>query len=415
MSRRNKNSATSVILSILSVLFVALVFGVVYKFSNELNEDLKNFYVEYNGKRIVSTESRVTFDLDSDNRFDCKYNSNSDNAFNLKIVPNVNDETDFSYTVDGKNYKFSAIKDLTSCFSIDKQNNYFIISFPYDFSMQNVLDSLYSTSEVIIPENIILSQYYFTMIISDYNNKTAYNVDFNFNIKVYDISFINDGNVVKTEKVVENYRITAPNDLEKEGYTFNGWTNSAGEIVDFSVYKACENMTFTSSFSLNTVTVSFAWKLESSDSGYNPGTGSGGSSGGSSGGTESFSVNTYNAVPYWGSIDDSTTYGSFSSNTVSLTVHNLGKTVTFTIDSGYEFLSVSLVSYTSDDSGIAEYSSSPIAASVLDNTITVSLSSVPLSNSSYILYVHVKATDSGSGGGGSSGGGSSSSGGSVSF
>ena len=179
MSKKN-SAATNTIVAILSILFVIAIVGFVFKFTNGLNEDLKTFYLEHNGKQIVTSESNMTFDINSEHRFNCKYISNPDNnTFNLKVVPNVTEETDFEFTVDGKSYKWNEVEDLTSCFNIDKQNNYFIISFPADFSMAKILSSLYPTSELITFDSLSLYNYYFTLHVSNYNDSIDYYIDFN--------------------------------------------------------------------------------------------------------------------------------------------------------------------------------------------------------------------------------------------
>lgn len=188
-----KNSIGSVFIAILSILLVVAVVAFIFKFTNGLNEDLKTFYIEHNGKQIVATDSQMTFDTESEHRFDCKYISNPDNnTFNLKVVPNVTEETDFSFTVDGKSHKWSEVEDLTSCFNLDKQANYFIVSFPADFSMQGVLNSLYPESQVVISETLSLYQYYYTLHVSNYNEKINYYIDFNVSDAVDYVTLINE-------------------------------------------------------------------------------------------------------------------------------------------------------------------------------------------------------------------------------
>lgn len=180
MSRKN-NKVINIVISILSVLLVVAVIGFVFKFTNGLNEDLKTFYIEHNGKQIVATDSQMTFDVESEHRFDCKYLStpDEDNLFSVEVVPNATEKTDFNFTIDDISYKWSELKDLTACFTINKQHNYFIITFPADFSMQSVLNSLYPEKEVIISDTLSLYQYYYTLHVSNYNGKINYYIDFN--------------------------------------------------------------------------------------------------------------------------------------------------------------------------------------------------------------------------------------------
>lgn len=180
MSRKN-NNVINIVIAILSVLLVVAVIGFVFKFTNGLNEDLKTFYIEHNGKQIVATDSQMTFDVESEHRFDCKYLStpDEDNLFTVEVVPNATEKNDFNFTIDDVLYKWSELKDLTACFTINKQHNYFIITFPADFSMQSVLNSLYPEKEVVISDTLSLYQYYYTLHVSSYNGKINYYIDFN--------------------------------------------------------------------------------------------------------------------------------------------------------------------------------------------------------------------------------------------
>lgn len=538
MSKKNSNT-TNTIVAILSLLFVVAIVAFVFKFTNGLNEDLKTFYIEHNGKQIVATDSQMTFDTESEHRFDCKYISNPDNnTFNLKVVPNVTEETDFNYTVDGKSYKWSEVQDLTACFNIDKQNNFFVISFPVDFSMESILSSLYPESNVVISDSLSLYQYYYTLHVSNYNEKINYYIDFSvsdvvdyvslineqietiaqlddmidnlenqiseletslsnkdteiselqkqinalnkdktalekslsyyedyisnledaenavitlevdgnvyalftmfkgstmFDISIpesvdyefncwtvngeqvdlqgyvitdnttfvadlthgYDISFVVDGVIVKTERVIEDTLITPPENPVKSGYTFDGWVNTSNTIVDFTTYTACEKMTFTAYFTLNTVNVNFTIKNTSSSSGGD--TGSGGTG---------FNVNTYSATSYWGGVDDgNSSYGSVSPSSVTLSVENQNATVTFTLNSGYTYSDYEVSSTSGGGTGTPyALTSYPFGVSISGNTITITLTYELTKSSNYTLTILVSGTSSG----GSSGGGSGS-------
>lgn len=570
-----KNNMINTVVAILSILLVIAIVGFVFKFTNGLNEDLKTFYIEHNGKQIVATDSQMTFDTESEHRFDCKYISNPDNnSYNLEVIPNVTEETDFNYTVDGVAYTWKDAEDITACFTIDKQNGYFIISFPAEFSMETVLASLYPEKEVVISDTLPLYQYYYTLHVSSYNGKINYYIDFNvidavdyvslinkyvetiaqldveidelnsqvaelqdsiteknseittltkekealtsensanaaeidtlnsqitalnnqiaelqnsiteknseitglqkrvktltdektalqesvtyyencvskfedsetavitlsvdgsvyavftmakgstmFDIEIpestdyefngwtvngeevtmrgyeitenttfvadlthgYDISFVVDGVTVKSERVIEGDTITPPENPEKNGYSFDGWVNSSGSVVDFATYTACEKTTFTAEFSLITVTVNFAWGSKSS------------SSSGSSGGT-AFSV-----TPYWGGIDSSVSYGSFSFDSVDLSVEHQNGVVTFSVNSGYSYSGYEVNSSTSGGSTASPLAltSYPFNVVVSGSKITLTLSSVPSSSSVYTLSVIVTGSGSSSGG-----------------
>ena len=64
----------------LVVLLIAATLGFTYKYTNGFNEDLKTFYVEHNGKQILTTESKLTFKKEVVQRFDVKYTFDKDDA-----------------------------------------------------------------------------------------------------------------------------------------------------------------------------------------------------------------------------------------------------------------------------------------------------------------------------------------------
>ena len=388
MSKKNNNSFNNFV-AILSILFVVAIVGFVFKFTNGFNEDLKTFYIEHNDKQILATDSQMTFNVEKEYRFDCKYISTpEDNTFNLKVVPNATEETNFNYTVDGELCKWSDVKDLTSFFTIDKQENYFTILFPASFSIEHVLNCLYPEREVVILDDLLDDQYYYTLHVSNYNEKVNYYIYFKVNVVVdttisYDISFVVDSETVKTESIFENSLITPPESPAKSGYTFDGWVNTNNSIVDFTTYTACENTTFTANFILNTINVAFEFYDSSSSSG-DSGIG---------------------ATPYWGSVDDGISYGSISPKSVELSVENQNSTVTFTLNSGYTYEGYEVNNFSSSGGTVTPYALTtyPFGVSVSGDTITLTLSSVPSTSSYYTLSIIVTGTGSSSGGSDSGG------------
>lgn len=64
-------------------------------------------------------------------------------------------------------------------------------------------------------------------------------------IEKFDVRFIVDGIIKKTQSVVENKTSSAPSDPSKSGYEFLGWsTEEDGDITDVSKYKITEDTDF---------------------------------------------------------------------------------------------------------------------------------------------------------------------------
>ena len=171
--------AAKVIGVILVLLLLAGIVAVIYHFTNGFNEDFKTFYVEYDGKQILTAESEMSFQKGGTYRFDVKYTFDTENAepkdYNVKVVPNA--ERDFDFTVDGERYLYSKEGALTAAFGLSKQDTYFELVIPEDFSLQYALQCCYPGQEVIVPEKAEQGNPYpYTLVISSYNDSVTYNI-----------------------------------------------------------------------------------------------------------------------------------------------------------------------------------------------------------------------------------------------
>ena len=81
-----------IITGVIVVLIVALAVGLVFKFTNGFNEDFKTFYLERDGKQILTSETETSFTCGESYRYEVKYTFDNDKSepkgYNVKIVPN---------------------------------------------------------------------------------------------------------------------------------------------------------------------------------------------------------------------------------------------------------------------------------------------------------------------------------------
>ena len=151
-----------------------------YRFTNGFNEDFKTFYVEYDGEQILTSDSQMHLVSGNMHCFEVKYTFDTENAepkdYNVKVVPNA--ERDFDFTVDGERYLYSKESDLTAAFGLNKQDTYFELVLPEDFTLQYALQSCYPGKEVIVPEEAEQGNPYpYTLVISSYNESVVYRID----------------------------------------------------------------------------------------------------------------------------------------------------------------------------------------------------------------------------------------------
>lgn len=139
----------------LILLFLVAALGFAYKYTNGFNEELKTFYIEYDGKQILTTESKLTLKKDAVHRFNVKYTFDKDDAepkgYKVKIVPNMS--RDFDFTVDGEKHIFSKVGELTAVFGAVKNDTYFELYIPESLSFKEVLRKAYNGSTVSVPSD----------------------------------------------------------------------------------------------------------------------------------------------------------------------------------------------------------------------------------------------------------------------
>ena len=189
--RSKGQTAAKVIGVILVLLLLAGIVAVIYRFTNGFNEDFKTFYVEYDGKQILTSDSELILEPGETNRFDVKYTFDTGQSevkdYSVEIVPNV--EKDCEYTVNGEPYLFSRAGDLSAAFELNKQDSYFEFTLQEDMTLQSVLASVHSGQQVEVPENASDGNPFpYALIVSSYNGNVSYHIAFNLGAEVTGIT-----------------------------------------------------------------------------------------------------------------------------------------------------------------------------------------------------------------------------------
>lgn len=167
--------------TVAALLLIAIVV-LIYRFTNGFNEDFKTFYIEYDGKQILAADSKMTFENGKTYLFSVKYTFDTANAepkdYSVKIVPHI--EQDFDYTVDDEQYRFSKVGELTSCFALTKSDTSFKLEMPEKLTLQNVLSNLHGGKAISLSaEAEEKNPFPYCLVISSYNGKITYNINFN--------------------------------------------------------------------------------------------------------------------------------------------------------------------------------------------------------------------------------------------
>lgn len=166
MSKR-KSGLSRFILAVVVILLLALAFGVLWKFTR-IGDDITDlfdttFRVEYNGVNYKGDNNKISLPKGEQARFDVK----SVNGYKVVITPNVTADTDFIYTVDGVDYKFSETNFNAVFLSQDNmQSGYFTLNALDDYSIESVLSKVYEGQTVLV-DNYLANPYLLTITSND--------------------------------------------------------------------------------------------------------------------------------------------------------------------------------------------------------------------------------------------------------
>lgn len=150
MRKRAGSKITYIIIVVAVLAVLLLVGGFIARYTNNFTSDFKTFYVEYGGKTITSDKTDIEFVRSEPNRINVGYSlgflNKEKGNYSVEVLPNVTDETDFDYSVNGKNYKFSEITDFTEYYKIEKYDDYFTFTMWDD--IDGILDMMYNGDNV---------------------------------------------------------------------------------------------------------------------------------------------------------------------------------------------------------------------------------------------------------------------------
>ena len=200
-SKKKKNTAVAVISCVLLVLIVLGAVGLLLRFTNGFTEAFKSFYLVHDDEQILNAQNQMVLDTGKEQSFEVHYTfesvmDNPPNGYSVKIVPRATKATDFEFTVDGNKYLYSGEKDLTKAFGIVEDEDFFTLTIPHDLNMRKVLEALYPGQTVTVPDTLDGEEYYYTLVVTSYNEKSEIRIDFRFYTEVESVTLDQSGIVL---------------------------------------------------------------------------------------------------------------------------------------------------------------------------------------------------------------------------
>lgn len=183
MAKKTQKTVSRIISYILLLLMIAGIIAFFATFTNNFTDTFKSFYLEYNDEKIISDKFDFSLSVQRQHRFDVKYplgflEENTDKiGYTVKVIPNTDEKTDFTFTVNGIRHTYSKQRDLTHGFDISVSKDFFTIT--ANKTLSEILSEAYLNEAVIgVPEAIQSGKSYFQLLVTTTDNTTQLRISF---------------------------------------------------------------------------------------------------------------------------------------------------------------------------------------------------------------------------------------------
>ena len=165
-----------IIAYILVVLALVSAIGFIAYFTGGFTSGFKTFYVEIDGKQILTNASGYNIPAGDSMTIDVKYTMSEEaSGYTVKVVPNQLAGKDFDFTLDGEVYSYQAEKDLTAGFEIEYGDTSFTIK-PKG-TITDILRAVYPGSIVEDCRDFAYDNM-FTLIVTSHDGESNVKVNF---------------------------------------------------------------------------------------------------------------------------------------------------------------------------------------------------------------------------------------------
>ncbi len=185
---KRKTKIGETFLYIVLVLVLVGVCGAIAFFTNGFTSDFKTFYLECNGKHILSETSGFVIEQNEAMQVDVRYTFGAMNkeasGYGVKIVPNKIEGKDFDIVCNGETKTFQSLDDLTVGFDIFKSEKSFKIKAKGDLNA--ILGAVQIEHEINDCTKFAYTDM-FTLVVSSYNSDECIKLNFTLSTKLQSV------------------------------------------------------------------------------------------------------------------------------------------------------------------------------------------------------------------------------------
>lgn len=150
-------AAKIVVYVLIVILFIGLVSGLVLFLDNGQS----NYYLAYGNRQISRKATDIELPKNAYSMFKVKSvlsskNSVSFDDYEVNIYLDKDNVPDIGYTVDGIKYGLHGEIDFSQAFTVNKQDDYFMLYIPANYSLPQILQACYPDKTIVVDEYIPL-------------------------------------------------------------------------------------------------------------------------------------------------------------------------------------------------------------------------------------------------------------------
>ncbi len=175
-----------IVISIVSVLFLAAVIAFILYYTNNFTTELTTFYVQYGAREIRRDTGRMQFESGVIYNFRCEYPFGfpaNEKGERYRVSVEVNEAgKEIEYLVDGSSTRFyPKSPDISQSFEITKHTDSFTFCIPAETTLKSIISKAYEGKEVMkIPAVDLTAKDYLSLVVKSYDGGTVIRIGFGF-------------------------------------------------------------------------------------------------------------------------------------------------------------------------------------------------------------------------------------------